>query len=120
MVGYGVVVLLIMFALTLLYFYLSLSTVLAFELVNHIIITAVVWFLAGILSYLLTSWIVLEPTWKMRILATIISVLLLKIFFFNVAGEAYNAFLPILIIYTIVLSSLSYLSVIRFKEGKQD
>ena len=49
MVGYGGVVLLIMFALTLLYFYLSLSTVLACELVNHNIITAVVWFLAVIL-----------------------------------------------------------------------
>lgn len=120
MVAYGLVTLSGLFLLSLLFFYVLMSAVLVQELVRHILLTAVVWYLAGLLSYLLTSWIVLEPTWKRRVLNLFVSVLLLRIFFMSGDGEAYNSFLPVLFIYTLFTSSLVFLSVSRFKEGQQD
>ena len=120
MVGYGAVMLLLLFSATLACFYVNLRIILVEQIANHIILSSVVWFLSGILAYLLTAWCVLEPTWKRRILNAVVSILLVKIFFYNVAGEAYNSFLPILLLYTAMASSFVFLSVSRFKEGKQD
>lgn len=120
MVGYGVVCLTVMFSIVLLVFYGVLSATFVSELVRHILMTMSVWFVAGVASYLFTAWIVLEPTWKRRIINIVMSILLLKIFFFESSPEAYNSFLPILIIYTLLCGSLAFLSVARFKLGKQD
>jgi len=43
-----------------------------------------------------------------------------RIFFLLGKPEAYNSFLPTLIIFTILCASLSIRSVVRFKEGCQD
>lgn len=96
------------------------SAVLAFELKWHILNTLIVWFLAGIAAYFLVSWICLEPSWKRRILNLIISLFVLKVFFMSSTPEAYNSFLPYLSIYTVLLSCLAWLSILRFKAGKQD
>ena len=120
MVGYGVGVLILIFGCTILYFAIFFSRVLIYELVSHILFTSVVWFIAGILSYLLTAWIVLEPTWKRRILNLIIAILLLRIFFMSGDGGAYWYFIPWMIVFTALSTSLVFLSVNRFKIGKQD
>ena len=99
---------------------LMLLYVLAPELYSRILLTVLPWYLAGIAAYLLISWICLEPTWKRRVLNLVISVLLLRIFFLAPAPEAYNAFLPWLAIYTLLTASISWLSIARFKVGKQD
>ena len=82
--------------------------------------TALTWYLAGISGYLLVAWICLEPAWKRRILNLIIAVLLLRIFFLSPTPEAYNKFLPYLVVYTLLTASFSWLSIVRFKAGKQD
>ena len=92
----------------------------AHELKNHILLTALTWYLAGISGYLLVAWICLEPAWKRRILNLIIAVLLLRIFFLSPTPEAYNKFLPYLVVYTLLTASFSWLSIVRFKAGKQD
>ena len=97
-----------------------LSGVLAHELKNHILLTALTWYLAGISGYLLIAWICLEPAWKRRIINLIITVLLLRIFFLSPTPEAYNKFLPYLLVYTLLTASFSWLSIVRFKAGKQD
>ena len=94
--------------------------VLAHELKNHILLTALTWYLAGISGYLLIAWICLEPAWKRRIINLIIAVLLLRIFFLSPTPEAYNKFLPYLLVYTLLTASFSWLSIVRFKAGKQD
>lgn len=116
----GVLLLLVCFASNFLLMWAYLQTVLAPELTAHILLTALPWYLAGITAYLLVSWICLEPAWKRRIINLVISVLVLKIFFLSETPEAYNSFLPWLVLYTILLASLSWLSVVRFKAGKQD
>ena len=97
-----------------------LNGILAHELKNHILLTALTWYLAGISGYLLVAWICLEPAWKRRILNLIIAVLLLRIFFLSPMPEAYNKFLPYLVVYTLLTASFSWLSIVRFKAGKQD
>lgn len=120
MLAFGVVTLGALFILSWGIFYLTMSLVLVKELVMHILLTAMVWYTAGLFTYLATTWIVLEPTWKRRALNSLVALLLLKIYFMSGTGGAYNAFLPALILFTLLSASLTFLSVARFKEGKQD
>ena len=115
--GFGLLVLL--FAANVALLYLGLLPRFALELVDHIVLTSVTWFLAGIAAYFLAAWIVLEPTWRMRVAGGLVSILTLRIFFLSTTPEAYNGFLPLLSLITILLSLFSWLSVERFKAGKQ-
>ncbi len=90
------------------------------QLVRHILLSAAPWFLAGMAGYLLFSWICLEPAWKRRVPNLIVAVLVLRVYFLAPAAEAYNDFLPWLALYTLLTASLSWISVTRFKAGKQD
>ncbi len=96
------------------------NTYFASELVWHVLLTSIPWFIAGLAGYLLFSWICLEPTWKMRVINLLMSGFLLKIFFISTLPEAYKPSLIILLIATLLLFALPWLSIIRFKEGKQD
>ncbi len=116
----GLILLLVCFASNFLLMEIYLNGILAHELKNHILLTALTWYLAGISGYLLVAWICLEPAWKRRILNLIIAVLLLRIFFLSPTPEAYNKFLPYLVVYTLLTASFSWLSIVRFKAGKQD
>ncbi len=119
MLSAGFAVLVVGFALQLFAIHLCLDTLLAVELRQHILYTVYVWFLAGVASYFLVSWITLEPTWKRRIANAVIAALVLKIYFLSNTPEAYNPFLPWLTLYTLLTASLSWISVERFKAGKQ-
>ena len=120
MLFYGFIVLFLCFLVnyTLLYFFFS--SYFASELVSIIFTTLTPWFLAGFAAYLFTAWICLEPTWRYRITNSIIAVLLLRIFFLSSTPGAYVTFTPYLVIFVILLFPLSWLSIKRFKEGKQD
>lgn len=120
MLLYGMAALIVCFALNFLLMAVYLEGILAPELVRHILFTAAPWYLAGITGYLLVSWICLEPAWKRRILNLIIALLVLRVFFLSATPEAYNNFLPWLALYTLLIAGFSWLSVVRFKEGKQD
>lgn len=78
------------------------------------------WYVAGLAAYFFTAWICLEPTWKMRVLDLLVAVAVLRIFFISETPEAYNDFLPLLVVYTLLASALPFWSVMRFKNGKQD
>lgn len=117
---FGMLLLVACFATNYLLMGAYLQGVIAKELVRHVLLCAAPWYLAGFSAYLLTSWICLEPTWKRRILNLIIGILILKIFFLSTVPEAYNGFLPWLALYTLLTASFCWLSVSRFKAGKQD
>ena len=108
----GLILILVCFASNFLLMEVYLNGILAHELKNHILLTALTWYLAGISGYLLVAWICL--------LNLIIAVLLLRIFFLSPTPEAYNKFLPYLVVYTLLTASFSWLSIVRFKAGKQD
>lgn len=119
MVGAGFAMLLACFISNFIVLKLFLGIYLPPELKWHVLNTLLVWFLAGFAAYFLSSWITLEPTWRRRVLNIVVAVFVLKIYFISSVGEAYNSFLPLLSIYTLSLGSLAWLSVKRFKEGKQ-
>lgn len=120
MLVFGGAVLLGIFALSLVIMWAYLHMVLAPELWRHIILSTLPWYLAGVAAYLLTSWIALEPTWKHRVLNGVAAVLLLRIYFLAPAPEAYNGFLPLLALVTLMYSLLSMLSLSNFRDGRQD
>lgn len=90
------------------------------EMVSRVILTTLPWFFAGFTAYLFTASICLEGTWKMRVILGLLCIASLMIYFLQPALEAYNGMILILIIFTFLLSILSFGSVIRFKEGRQD
>lgn len=120
MLFFGAAMLLGIFALTLLMMWAYLQSVMVPELWSRILLSTLPWYLAGMASYLLTSWIALEPTWKFRLLNTVMAMLLLRIYFLAPAPEAYNGFLPLLAVVSLLFSLLSMLSLSRFRDGRQD
>lgn len=87
------------------------------ELLRHIFLTAAVWYLAGVLAYLFTVWICMEPTWKGRVAEMLFAGACLRGFYISAMPEAYNAFLPIMAVFTALCGMLPMMSVWRFKKG---
>ncbi len=119
MVGYGLVILCLFCALHAIICAAFLSKWLPAELVSRIVITMLVWYLAGWAVYIWTSAICLEPTWRMRIVLVAVLVALMGLFFLSPVPEAYNSFLPWLCLYTLASAILIFGSIARFKEGVQ-
>ncbi len=115
---YGVVVMAGLAVVNLALCYGVMAVWLPREMLRHIFLTVAVWYLAGIQAYLFTVWIVLEPTWKMRIAELLFAGVCLRMFFVSTMPETYNAFLPLLGAFTLLFCGLPMLSIERFKEGK--
>lgn len=120
MLLYGLLALTVCFAANFLLMFVYLQGVLAPELYTRILLTAATWYVAGLCAYSLTAWVCLEPTWKRRVFNLVVTVLLLRIFFLSSEPEAYNGFLTWLVVYSLLCVSLSWISVLRFKAGRQD
>lgn len=118
MVLYGVIIMLGLLVLNIGLCYAVLQIWLPAEMLRHIFLTVLVWYVAGIQAYLFTVWIVLEPTWRMRIPEMLFSGVCLRMFYVSIMPETYNAFLPILAVFTILFAGVPMLSIARFKEGK--
>lgn len=97
-----------------------LPQVLPYGLTHNILSAAAPWYLAGLAGYLFASWICLEPTWKRRVTNAVIAAITLRIYFLGAVPQSYNEFLPYLTVYTILLATLSFISIRRFKAGRQD
>ena len=69
-------------------------------------------------AYLFGAWVILEPTWKFRIVGIFMSVLLLRIFFLAPVPCAFGGFFPVLVLVTLLSASLAWLSVVHFMAGK--
>ncbi len=117
MVLYGAVVMAGLAVLNLGVCFGVMSVWLPAEILKHIFLTAVVWYLAGLLAYFFTVWVVLEPTWKLRIPEMLFAAACLRGFYMSTMPEAYNAFLPIMAVFTVLCSALPLLSIDRFKKG---
>ena len=104
----GLSELIVIYLIDYLILYVYLQNILAPELTDRILLTS------------LTSWICLEPTWKRKILNFFISCGIIRIFFLSNVPQAYDGFIWILLLFTGFTFILPWLSVTRFKAGKQD
>lgn len=116
----GLVMLMSLFILHYLVLSGYLYTILAPELAFRILLTALPWYMAGLVAYLLTAWICLEPTWKGRVTNAVITTATLRLFFLSDIPEAYNPMIPVLLILTVCIVGFPWLSVKRFTAGRQD
>lgn len=120
MLLYGTVMLLAVFLPAVIIMLCSLKPVMAVELWQHILFTSAPWYAAGFAAYYLTAWISLEPAWRMRIADGAMALLFIRIYFQPAKPEAYNGFMPLLAVATLLLAFLSLLSLVRFRDGRQD
>lgn len=118
MLLYGVVVMLGISLSNLLLLGAVEAIYLPYEIIRHTLLTMLTWYLAGIMGYLLFSWVILEPIGRMRVFALCISAALLSICYLSSMPEAYNYLLPALLLLTLLLFMLPFYSVYRFKQGK--
>lgn len=96
------------------------SIILPSELVSRVILTTLPWYFAGFTAYLFVSAICLEGTNSRRIILSLLAIAVLMIYFLQPALEAYNGMIIVMVVFMAVLTILSYGSVARFKEGRQD
>ena len=98
---------------------LYLRSILAPELVTHLLVSTAPWFIAGFTAYGLTALVVLEPTWRRRVLYILLSYALVHFYFISTTPRFYQeALLPMGLV-TLLLCYVSILSIQRFKEGVQ-
>ena len=121
MLGVGLLQLTIIFILQAAIVAIYDTTILPSELTGRVLLTIIPWYIGGYISYLFVSAICLEGKWLIRLLLGVLGVgVLLPIYIFGDAIKIYTILLPVIIIFTIVLTILSFGSVARFKEGLQD
>lgn len=116
----GLVELLVIFVVQALIIAVFDAGILPVELVKRVMLTTLPWYFAGFTAYLFVTAICLEGTWRRRIVLSLLGIAVLMIYFLQPALEAYNGMMPIVIVSTLLLTVLSFGSVIRFKEGRQD
>lgn len=119
MLGYGLSTLFILFLISYLLFLSGLSFHFPEEIVWAWIGTVLPQILGGFAAYLLTAWIVLEPTWERRLENTVIGLLLLSLFLIEESSWAYLYLFPFLTGSLVILFFLPRISIGRFKTGLQ-
>lgn len=95
-------------------------TIMPSEMVWRVMLTTMPWYFAGFTAYLFSTAICLEGTWIRRIILGLIGIGTLMVFFLQPVPEAYNGIVFTMIVAILLFTILSFGSVIRFKEGRQD
>lgn len=94
--------------------------ILPVELVGRVMLTTLPWYFAGFTAYLFVTAVCLEGTWRRRIILSLLGIAVLMMYFLQPALEAYNGMILLIVITVVLLAVLSFGSIIRFKEGRQD
>lgn len=116
----GVLELMVIYAVQILAIWIYDMSILPVELVGRVLLTALPWYMAGFTAYLFATAVCLEGTWYMRTILILLGVAVLFIFFLQPAMEAYNGMICEMLIFMFLLTILSFGSIMRFKEGRQD
>ncbi len=117
MAGYGMLSLIVIFAINLLCSYFIVQHFFPWEMQSRILLTTMPWYIAGLMTYGFTSWIAVEPSWKIRIWNSFVAGLCLFLMYSNPFPEAYNSSLFLLFVVSLFIASWVWLSVLRFKRG---
>lgn len=120
MQGYGIAALLALFLLQTVALALFLRHYLVAELTGRIIFSFLTWYCAGLCAYIWAGAICLEPSWRMKIVLTVVAAAVLSIFFISPTAMAYrHSILSLFIFPTLCAAILIHYSVSRFKDGVQ-
>lgn len=117
LLGYGVITLLALFVASYIILLLICSCYFPSEIMGAMIYKSIPWFGAGIVGYLLVSWVCLEPTWSQRIRSALISLAIISVFFIGAKSGAYIGLNIYLLIVMVAAFLFPFYSISRFKEG---
>lgn len=87
------------------------------EFQRNLWLTLAPWLLAGYVAYLLTATLLLETTWRYRIIYLLLGGAALRLFFLGDFYDTYLRVLPAFALWTVILFSLPLLSSYRFRKG---
>ncbi len=96
-----------------------MPSVMAVELYQRVLLTSLPWFLAAFSAYFIVTAIVLEPTWKRRVIYCLFALPIISIYFLSSTPAAYTQFYS-LVPLTVIQFLFAFTSVARFKAGAQD
>lgn len=116
---YGIIVLLLLYVITFIALIIGSNIYYPSEIVHLMICQIAPWFVAGIAVYILSTWVILEPTWKQRIFNILISLCSLSLLYIDARPGAYDYFMPYIVITTLISLSFAFYSAARFKDGAQ-
>ncbi|WP_319481117.1 hypothetical protein [uncultured Draconibacterium sp.] len=88
------------------------------EIIQSALTSVAPWFLCGFVVYFLTALIVLEPVWKYRFLYFLVTATFVPIYLQAATARAYSPALPLLIVFTFLLSVVLLFSGYRFRKGE--
>ena len=120
MLSFGLALLLVFFLFQLGSVWIYLDSVLAKELVCLILGTSLTWYAAGLMVYLMTAWIIIEPTWSRRIVNALVAFGILHLLFYSNAPCAYAPMTLWIVLWLIAMLAFPLYSADRFKRGCQD
>jgi len=87
------------------------------EMLNSLLISTAPWFLAGLVTYLAVSMIILEPQWLRRILLILVSSGFINCLFTSYWYDLYSQSLPVFVLLGLFFSTSILLSAHRFRKG---
>lgn len=119
LLGFGAGIITILSVVAIVAITVCLSIFLASEFVLMALATVAPWILGGYCSYLLTTAVIIEPSWKRRIALAIVAYFVVSLFF---ETEALGAFIPALISLAVAIGLmivLPFSSTIRFKDSDE-
>ncbi|MFI3240777.1 MAG: hypothetical protein R3Y22_09400 [Bacteroidales bacterium] len=119
LLGFGLMVITILSLVALIAITICMSSVLASEFVVMALMTVAPWILGGYCAYLLVSSIIIEPSWKRKIVLAIVTYFVVSLFYEN---QVLGAFAPALIPFAIAIIAmivLPFSSTIRFKDSDE-
>jgi hypothetical protein len=119
MLGYGLAVLLALFALAALALTAGLLVRFSREIALSNLLTSLPWFLGGLQAYLFSAWICLEPVWRQRIFNAIPAACVVFSFYIGVTPAAYATYVPCMLIFMAASFFFPLHSAARFKDGEQ-
>lgn len=120
MIGFGIVVLMITFIFQSSILFVFTQKYFATEIVKSIFSTIFPWYMAGISSYVLIAFICLEPTWRNRVVYSLITIAIADVFLLSDFPESYSKIWYITVAIFLIVLPLPMLSIKRFKKGLQD
>ncbi len=117
MIGYGTLMLLILFAGTYLLFSIMVAYFFPFQVVKAVWVSMAPWFLAGFVVYWVTSAVFVERIWLKRIIIIVIAVLFTETLLYHTAYEIYRYSIGYFFILALLWSIGILYTGYRFKKG---
>jgi len=88
------------------------------QIIFSCIVSSFPWFLAGLTAYFFIALIVLEPSWKFRVLYALTGSFFLSLYLESPVLSAYSPAISVLFLLTVLLSIAFLFSAYRFKKGE--